>query len=462
MTEPASGARAAPRSWIASSLLTAPLTPLNSTMIAVALPAIATAFGVSGGTVTTWLVTSYLIVNIALVTSAGKLGDLLGRRRALGLGQGMLAAGALVGGTSPVFPGVVAGRILMAVGGAIVIPAVMATLRSAYAPERRSRLFARLGALMGVAAAIGPVVGGILTARLGWQAIFLVNAPLIATAVVLARRAPADAPPVVRDGVPTWRRFDLAGMTLLVAGLGALTLGLRPTSSRGWLLAAGLAGLAAFVVRQHRAADPLIDLHLFRRAPFVAGGLVVALQNLSMYALLFQLPFLFEGPMGLDPERGGRVLLVMMAAMVVAAPLGGRVSERIGVRATVVLGLALGAGGLIVGLKALEGSTIGLLVVCLAGVGLGLGFVTGPNQAAALSAVPARDSGVGSGVLSTVRYVGGLAGVSVISFWINGGSEADVIAGHRACLWIYLAAHAVAMLLAILLPREIRATDGTP
>ena len=86
----------------------------------------------------------------------------------------------------------------------------------------------------------------------------------------------------------------------------------------------------------------------------------------------------------------------------------------------------------------------GPLVVCLAGVGLGLGFVMGPNQAAALSAVPARDSGVGSGVLSTVRYLGGLAGVSVISVWINAGSGTEVLAGHRLCLWIYLAAHAVA------------------
>ena len=113
------------------------------------------------------------------------------------------------------------------------------------------------------------------------------------------------------------------------------------------------------------------------------------------------------------------------------------------------------------GLQAVEGLTSGPLVVCLAGVGLGLGFVTGPNQAAALSAVPARDSGVGSGVLSTVRYLGGLAGVSVISVWINGGSGADVLAGHRVCLWIYLAAHAVAMLFAILLPREIGALDET-
>jgi EmrB/QacA subfamily drug resistance transporter len=457
------------RAWIASALVTAPLTPLNSTMIAVALPGIATAFGVSGGTVTTWLVTSYLIVNIALVGAAGKLGDLLGRRRALGLGQGMLALGALLGGTSPVFVGVVAGRILMAVGGALVIPAVMALLRSAYAPERRPRLFARLGALMGIAAAVGPVLGGILTARLGWQAIFLVNAPLLAVAALLARRAPAGVPGVERGAGSAWRRLDLPGMGLLVIALGTLTPSLQQTSARGALVATGLVGLVLFVLRQRRAADPLIDLDLFRRAPFVAGGLVVAMQNLSMYALLFQLPFFLEGPMGRDPELGGRVLLAMMATMVVAAPLGGRVSERIGVRATVVLGLLLGIGGLVVGLYAVEGRALGPLVLCLVGVGLGLGLVTGPNQAAALSAVPARDSGVASGVLATVRYLGGLVGIGVISAWSNGGGGPDDLAGHLRCVWVYIAAHVVALLLALLLPRKIRTLDesargaaGTP
>jgi EmrB/QacA subfamily drug resistance transporter len=453
-TDDAAGHPVAPRAWIASALLTAPLTPLNSTMIAVALPGIAAAFGVSGAAVTTWLVTSYLIVNIALVPSAGKLGDLLGRRRALGLGQGMLALGALIGGTSPAFAGVVAGRILMAVGGAVVIPAVMAMLRSAYAPERRPRLFARLGALMGAAAAVGPVLGGILTARLGWQAIFLVNAPLLGVAVQLARRAPATAPRVGRLVRPAWRRFDLPGLLLLVAGLGTLTLSLQRTSARGTLLAAGVVGLILFVFRQRRAAEPLIDLRLFRRMPFVAGGLVVAMQNLSMYALLFQLPFFLEGPMGRDPELGGRVLLAMMATMVVAAPLGGIISERIGVRATVSSGLLLGVGGLVVGLQAIEGQALGPLVLCLVGVGLGLGLVTGPNQAAALSAVPARDSGVASGVLATVRYLGGLVGIGVITFWIDPGSEADALAGHRLCLWVYIAAHAAALLPAMLLPRR--------
>ena len=451
----------APRPLVAALMLTATLNPLNSTMIAVALPAIAAAFGVSGGTATTWLVTSYLIVNIALVTSAGKLGDLLGRRRALRLGQTALALGAIVGGVSPVLSGVVAGRILMAAGGAIVIPAVMATLRDAFAPERRSRLFASLGALMGVAAAIGPVLGGVLTARVGWQAIFLVNAPLLMVAAVLARDVPiGGGKPPERRGKPALERIDIPGGVLLVLGLGTLALGLRVSGWRWGLLLLGAGLLVAFVFRERRAVEPLIDLRLFRKTHFVAGGLVVALQNLSMYALLFQLPFLFEGPMGLDAERGGRVLLVMMAAMVVTAPIGGLLSERIGIRTTVLIGLAAGVGGLFVGLRALETQSLGLLTVCLAGIGLGLGFVTGPNQAAALSAVSTRESGVASGVFSTVRYLGGLAGVSVIAVVINGGDGSGLLAGHRLCLWIYIAAHAVAMSLAILLPHRIRPLEA--
>jgi MFS family permease len=373
---------------VAALMLTATLNPLNSTMIAVALPAIAAAFGISGSTATTWLVTSYLIVNIALVSPAGKLGDLLGRRRALRLGQGILAVGAILGGLSPVLQGVVAGRILMAAGGAIVIPAVMAALRGAFAPERRARLFSLLGALMGAAAAVGPLLGGILTARVGWQSIFLVNAPLLLLAGLLARGAPSTADPSSEaHGRRGLKSLDVAGVGLLVAALGALATGLQVTAWRWELLSAGALVLLAFVLWERRAEEPLIDLGLFRQTHFVAGGVVVALQNLSMYALLFQLPFLFEGPMELDPERGGRILLVMMATMVVTAPIGGFLSERIGVRATVVFGLLGGASGLFLGLRALDNPSVGLLLLCLAGMGLGMGFVMGPIQAVALSAV---------------------------------------------------------------------------
>ncbi len=447
-----------PGSLVAALMLTAMLTPLNSTMIAVALPAIATRFGVAGGAATTWLVTSYLIVNIALVGPAGKLGDLIGRRAALRLGQGVFAAGAIAGGLSPVLSGVVAGRVLMAAGGAIVVPAVMAALRGAFAPERRARWFATMGSLMGVAAAVGPLLGGILTARAGWQSIFLVNAPVLLLTAFLARDASsAEERSAIPAGGGGWRRLDLVGVGLLVSSLGALAAGSKIAALRWGLVPAGVIGLTAFVLWERRADEPLIDLAMLRNRTFVAGGVVVALQNLSMYALLFQLPFLFAGPLDVDPERGGRILLVMMATMVVTAPLGGFLSERIGVRTTVIVGLLGGGSGLFFGLRGIAQGSVGLLVACLAAMGLGVGFVMGPNQAAALSAVSAGRSGMASGLLATLRYVGGLAGVTLIALLLNGADGPVDLGAHRVCLWVYVGAHVAALAVAAGLPKRVRA-----
>jgi EmrB/QacA subfamily drug resistance transporter len=448
-----------PRRLVAALMLTATLNPLNSTMIAVALPAMAAAFRLSAGTVTTWLVTSYLIVNIVAASPAGRLADLLGRRRTLSLGQGVLAIGALVGGLSPVFWGVATGRILMAAGGAMVIPTAMAVLRESFAPERRARVFAWLGTLMGFSAAVGPVLGGLLTSTSGWQAIFLVNAPVLLVAWVLTRAVSAlpFRSNVAQSSLPTRasRRFDLFGAGLLVLGLGGVAVGLKVAAWRWGLLPAGALGLFGFVLWEKRAVDPLLDLRLFSNRHFMAGGTVIALQNLSMYALLFQLPFLLEGRMELDPARVGQVLMTMMVAMVVTAPIGGRISESIGVRQTVFVGLGVAAGGLLLGLRAIEHQSLEPLLLCLGGMGLGLGFVMGPVQAAALSAVSTVESGVASGVLSTMRYLGGVFGISIISVMLDSGSEAGLLAGHRLCLWIYIGAHVVALAVASLLPSRL-------
>ncbi|MBZ0114585.1 MAG: MFS transporter, partial [Thermoanaerobaculia bacterium] len=306
-------------------------------------------------------------------------------------------------------------------------------------------------------AAAGPVIGGILTARVGWHAIFLVNAPILAVAAFLARRAPG-----VLEGsavVGPKRRFDGLGAALLAVGLGAVAVGLKVAAWRWSLVPLGGAMLLAFTMWESRTTDPLLDLKLFRERHFVAGGAVIALQNLTMYALIFQLPFLLEGSLQLGPEKVGRVLVTMTLAMMLAAPVGARLSERIGVRRTVLLGLGAGIGGLLIGLRGLGGLSLGPLLLCLGALGLGLGLVTGPVQAAALSAVSGPRSGVASGVLSTMRYLGGIVGVSVISILLDGGGATDPVAGHRICFLIYIATHGIAILVASLLPFQPQ-SDG--
>jgi len=442
--------------FIVALSLGAALTPLNSTMIAVALPAMGESFQVSSGDLTTWLVSSYLLVNIILQSPAGKLGDMVGRRRAFMIGLSLFASGALIATLAPFLPVVAASRILMAAGGAILIPNAMALLRNVIPEHKRSSAFGYFGAMLGASAAIGPMIGGLLTEHFGWKAIFLVNLPLLLLSWVLVKSDTSYVrPPQDRQAAPPG--FDFIGMGLLAFSLGILVIGLK--SDQSWPLIAvllGGLGLVGFTRWERFTRYPLIDMQLFRRGPFVIGGALSGLQNLGMYALLFQLPFLLREWYQLDAVETGQILLIMMIFMVFLSPVGGRMGERFGVRNTILSGLCVSIAGLIM-LLGTAGSTALLWIpISLALVGSGIGLVTGPAQAAALSVVPSEQSGVAAGILSTMRYLGGIAGITIISTLLIDTDPAGILRQNKLCFSIYIGAYVFAFLLALAIPRRAR------
>ncbi len=190
--------------------LAALLAPLNSTIIAVALPSIAGAFDSSAAIVTRWLVTGYLVVSIVAQSPAGQMADLFGYSRVLTLGRTLFAAGALLAAFSHALCILGAGRVLMALGGAFSIPTVFAQLRNSVPAAKRGRVFGIFGAIMGGAAAVGPILGGFLTARYGWHSVFFVNVPVVLLSFLLEPPKREDAKAAKR---PT--SFDFAGSALL-------------------------------------------------------------------------------------------------------------------------------------------------------------------------------------------------------------------------------------------------------
>ncbi len=383
--------------------LAAILSPLNSTSIAVALPAIGTSLSADAASVTRWLVTSYLIVSIIAQSPGGKLSDAWGYSRVLTWGRILFGVGALVSSFAPHLVVLGIGRIVMAVGGALTIPTVMAELRNNTPPHRRGRLFGLFGAIMGTAAGIGPLVGGVLITHFGWHSIFIINLPVVALSLILE--------PPHRD--PTRERkasFDLLGAFLFGAGILAILAGLQKPL-HPLLAITGAAIIGIFVVRESRADDPMLDVHLFTLRPFAAGSSIVALQNLAMYATLFLLPFLLAR----EPASAtGSAMMAMIVAMVLASPVGGRLTDWIGARATAVAGGLVAFSGALLLYTTRVGftqHTIGALVL----LGLGLGLSTSPSQAAALSAVPREKAGMASGAMSTMRYLGGVAGSAIIA-----------------------------------------------
>jgi MFS family permease len=441
-----------PASALAGMLLAASLAPLGSTMIAVALPSIGRDIGAEASELTQWLVTSYLIASIALQSPGGKLGDLVGHGRALVVGLLLVAVGGVLGLLVEQIHALGLARVLMASGGAATVPATMAILRNQTAADRRARVFGLFGACMGLAAAIGPLVGGELTQRFGWRAVFAANLPVIAVSLLLVlmsrgmyTRAAVNQP-----------SFDWPGSALLASGLTLAIVALRmPGSAAWWLGAIGAALLIVFPFWERRAASPVVDFSLLARGAFFGGGSIIALQNMAMYPLLFQLPVFFDRVRHLDPRVMGQALLALTVAMMLSSVAGGRLTERVGARAQTFTGSLLGLAGLwwfadLESVRTPVDVIPGMLLM-----GIGVGMSSPPAQAASMSTVGRDQAGMAGGVLSTMRYIGGVAGTTVLGLLLD---DAASPASHQRTVFVYAGALVAAAGLSLLLPgREKKA-----
>ena len=414
--------------------LSAALMPLNSTMIAVALPSIADDFGAEPGSVTQELVATYLVAAIALQSVGGKFSDRIGTWRAFGIGQLLIAAGAVLGALAPDVVLLACSRVIIAAGAALVVPAALAALRSELPPERRARAYGSYGAVMSLAAGVGPIVGGLLVSAFGWRSVFVVNLPVLVCSALLVGAAYRHRPVTT-----TSHPFDVRGASLLTVALVALVSGVE---AHGWLvvlsLAFGLALLVPFAWWERRSVDPVIELSLFRSVQFSAGTAVVALLNLVMYALLFEIPLMTAGLFALRSAATGRLLIFMMLAMVATSLVAGRLVDAYGSRTVALAGTLACIGGMVLALVS-EPQGAGELRLPLALFGAGLGLANTAAQNASLGAVDRERSGMAAGVSSSMRYLGGIAGVAVLArtLYLGGGHD-QLLSSHHIMLMIFL------------------------
>ncbi len=435
---------------LVAAALSATLMPLNSTMIAVALPDISAEFDRDPALVTQALVTSYLIAAVVLQSPAGKLGDRVGHVRMVTIGQLLVAAGALLGYLAPSLVLLILARVLMAAGSAALVPSTMALLRHHLPPERRGRAFGAFGALMALSAALGPVLGGELVQAFEWPAVFAANLPVLAVSVGLGVAAGRATPP---PRPATRPRFDWVGTLLLAAGLTAVIVGLRPDGDKVWLwLCAGAALLLPFGWWERRASDPVVAFSLFRSVHFSAGASLIALLNLVMYALVFQVPLVAVALFDVDARETGRLLVSMMLAMVVMSVVAGRLTDRFGARPIALAGTIVALAG-VVALGWVELSSPGRLVPPLAVIGVGLGLATPAAQSASMSAIRADLAGMAAGIGSTMRYLGGIVGVAIMSLLLDThGTRGEVVDEHRTLMLVFGGAVLAGLACAALLP----------
>jgi EmrB/QacA subfamily drug resistance transporter len=388
---------------------------LDFFIVNVAIPATQADLHASDGEIQL-VVTGYAIALASGLIVGARVGDLIGRRRALMIGLAVFTAASAVCGFAASPAVLIAGRIAQGLGAALFSPQVLAIIGVTYAGEERVRAITLYGLVMGLAAASGQLIGGLLIhfdiLGLDWRSCYLVNLPVGAVALALAPR-------VVPESRGARARLDVVGAVLIAAALVAIVLPLAEGRERGWplwtwlSLAAALPLLLAFAAWQRRVAAPLLPPALFGKRAFVVGlaGTTVFYAGMASFFLVLAV-YLQQGR-GLDALGSGLVFTPLAVGYLAASIVAQKVGRHALALGGVIRAASLGALALTVGAIGLAGSTAVLLPL-LAADGIGMGLLTAPLVATVLAGMQPRDAGAATGVLSTANQVGNTLGVAVI------------------------------------------------
>jgi DHA2 family methylenomycin A resistance protein-like MFS transporter len=432
---------------------------MDATVVNTALPAIGRELSapVSG---LQWVTAGYTLVFACLLLTAGSLGDKLGSRKVFLAGLAVFTLASLACGPAPNLGVLIAARVAQGVGAALVLPTSLALINASYPDRaRRARAIGFWGGMGGAAAGLGPVLGGILTNWVGWPAIFYVNVPIGIAAILLTGRFVVAPAPKTRIGL------DPYGQVLSVLAIAALAYGLIEAQSQGWTsptilvsFAVAVLGGAAFVLVEHRGANPMLPLRLFRDREFSGSILIGAAINLGFYGELFLLALYFQDVRHLTPILAGLAILPQPGIASLASAVSGRHTGRLGARPVMLIGLTVGALGLLAMILVGTDTPYWLLIAPLLAIGFGIAYTMPAATAATIEAAPSDQAGTASGALNASRQVGSTLGVAIFGSLTVGA--ASFMTGYHVSVLIgglVFAAGALVALLAV--PRRSDARE---
>ena len=424
-----------PRRWLAAvvMMVAALMDMIDLTIVNVALPTIRRDLGASG-TQLEWVVSAYMLAFAAILITAGRFGDLLGRKHVFLVGVAVFGAASLVAGLAHTPGELIAARVAQGAAAAALLPQVLGTFRAIFAGKERGQVFGLYGAILGFGSAIGLLLGGVLTQAdlfgWSWRSIFFVNVPVALFSLVAAARL-----------VPETRersagRPDLLGATLLAAALVAVVYPLLEGRQLGWpawgwlLLTGGLVTLAVLGLveerRQRPQFAPLLRTRLFRIPAFTAGLTVQLAFSAGLQGLFLILALWLQTGQHYSPLRAGLTTVAFSVGSFIAAPVAVPLAVHYGrlVLASGALLLTLGTGGIVLGAPHVgTGTNPWPIVPGLVVAGVGLALLIIPLANVVLAAVPAQAAGGASGLLSTVQQLGGAIGVAAIGTAFFGWRE---------------------------------------
>ena len=450
-----------PNGWLLPVLLVAQLMViLDITAVNIALPRIAADLHLSGSSIS-WTITSYSLIFGSLLLFGGRAADLLGRRRMFLAGLGIFTASSFASAMAGSAAALFASRAGQGLGAALLSPAALSIITSAFQGTQRAKALAAWGAVGGAGAAIGVLVGGVLTELADWRTIFYVNLPIAAALLVAAVKAvPADTQKPRRHGL------DLAGAALATVSVAAIVYGITQAHSAGWTSLqthlcglGGLAGLAAFVAYELRIDTPLLRVERIRDRA-VGGGLVLMLAAAgSIFGVFLLCSLYLQNVLGMGPLATGLAFIPLALSAGIGAHGAGHLVARHGVRGPLAAAFAIAAGGmLLLSRVGGSGSYLGDVLPGMLIAGLGLGIAVVSVSMAILTGARDDEAGMISGLNSTGHEIGGTLGIAVFSTIAAGASGAivgpDAAAGIGDAFLIAALVATLASLVAIaVLPR---------
>ncbi len=412
---------------------------LDSVVVITALPRMQRDLHVSLSSLQ-WTLNAYGIAFAAGIITAAALGDRLGRRKVFTMGLALFTAASVACALAPNVSELIAARTVQGLGGAVVLPLSLTILTAAFPIERRGMIVGIYGGLAGLAVAMGPIVGGALTQGIDWHWIFWINVPIGVVAVPLGVRLLPES-----YGAP--ERLDLVGVGLVTAGVVALVWALTRATAAGWgsaevagTLATGTLLLGAFLWWEHRSPEPMVPLRLFASRDFAIGNVTTFLMSGAIFAGGLLVTEEFQLARHFSPVGAGVRLLPFFATPMVVSPLAGALSDRVGRRPIIVVGLSMLTAGFVwvAWRGSLETSWIEIVIALLiAGVGISMALPTVPT--AVLSSVAPHEMGKASGLNYMAQRFGAVfavaIGSTVFASYGGFGSPATVTAGFKPAFW---------------------------
>jgi EmrB/QacA subfamily drug resistance transporter len=416
---------------------------LDSTILNVALPTLQKDLHASLSGLQ-WIADAYLLAVSSLLMLTGSTADRLGRKRLFLVGLTGFGLGSLLCSLAPDTGSLIGLRMLQGVGGSMLTPISLSIVRQTFHdPRERVRALGIWSGIFGVAAACGPIVGGILVTEVGWRSIFWLNVPICAAMIVATLRY------VPESRAPQPRRIDVPGQLLMIAALASLTYAVIQAPVSGWtstpilaLFAVAVLAAVVFVIVEQRREEPLLELRFFRSRPFTGASAIAVLAFIVLGGFLFVISLYLQQVRGDSPLRAGLSLLPATLVMAAAAPVAGQLSSHRGPRIPLIAsGLCIAAGTAL--LLTLSPATSYLyLAIALAVLGAGLGLVNPPITNTGVSGMPPAQAGVASAVISVTRQVGSLIGVAVMGDMITTGVRDGLASGQTHAVALSAATHA--------------------